>query len=321
MLVIVGYGIGTPRLFLAPVDYLSKAIPAAIRFSKYGFNSGTPIGLYGQWAVFEDAVGVFAYSIFMLAFVWFFAKLILHKAGKSKVNANMLPGILILIMNVILFDLPFLISINYIPRHFIPFVPLFAVLGALFVDEILRLASDRKLVFVQPAVATLLVIGFTYSFLRLVSIALLFMNDARIPAGDYIAEIRGYGKAIEYTLYPPNIDKKRFTRAHNYPIYFVKYADDSVPTGGRFEYNQGEQGLLERDTDYFVIDSFTYGRFDTESECKVNAVECDFFNRLLAGEVESFQLAADFSYHLPPYLPQIAVASVNPDILIYERVR
>jgi hypothetical protein len=198
---------------------------------------------------------------------------------------------------------------------------LFAVLGALFVDEILRLASDRKLVFVQPAVATLLVIGFTYSFLRLVSIALLFMNDARIPAGDYIAEIRGYGKAIEYTLYPPNIDKKRFTRAHNYPIYFVKYADDSVPTGGRFEYNQGEQGLLERDTDYFVIDSFTYGRFDTESECKVNAVECDFFNRLLAGEVESFQLAADFSYHLPPYLPQIAVASVNPDILIYERVR
>ncbi|MBI3170851.1 MAG: phospholipid carrier-dependent glycosyltransferase [Chloroflexi bacterium] len=320
VLVVLGYGIGTPRLFLAPATYLSKAIPAAIRFSQYGFNSGTPVGLYGQWGVFKDAVGIFAYYLFLMAFMWFVIRLLLNRLGKVQMSETMTPGLVILVANVILFDLPFLISINYIPRHFIPFVPLFAILAAFFVDEILRLASDRKLVFVQPAVATLMILGIAYSLLRLASIALLFMNDARIPAGEYIAEIRGYGKGIEYTLYPPNIEKRRFTRAHNYPIYFVKYAGEVVPTGGRFEFNQGEQGLLDRSTDYFVIDSYTYDRFYVESICETNPVECDFFKRLLAGEVESYRLVADFSYRLPTYLPQVSVAPVNPDVQIYERV-
>ncbi len=321
LLVILGYGIGTPRLFIAPMDYLSNAIPAALRFSQYGFNSGVPIGLYGQWAVFEDAVGSFAYYLFLIAFVWYVVYLILHKIGKVQLNETMLPGILILTLNVILFDLPFLISINYIPRHFIPFVPLFAILAALFVDDVLRLAASRKLVFVHWAVVTLLVFGLSYSALRLVSIALLFMNDARIPASEYIAEIRGYQKSIEYTLYPPNIEKKRFERAHNYPIYFVKYPNEVVPTGGRLEFNQGEQGLLDRDTDYFVIDSYTYDRFFTESVCETNPVECDFFKRLIDSDVESFRLAAAFEYRLPPWLPPVSISAVNPDVLIFERVR
>lgn len=321
LLVILGYGIGTPRLFIAPMDYLSNAIPAALRFSQYGFNSGVSIGLYGQWQVFKDAVGTFAYYLFLIAFVWYVVHLVLHKTGKIQLNETMLPGILILTLNVILFDLPFLISINYIPRHFIPFVPLFAVLAALFVDDVLRLIASRKLVLVHWAVVTLLGFGLAYSALRLVSIALLFMNDARIPASDYIAEIRGYQKSIEYTLYPPNIEKKRFERAHNYPIYFVKYPNEVVPTGGRLEFNQGEQGLLDRDTDYFVIDSYTYGRFFTESVCETNPVECDFFKRLINEEVESFRLVAAFEYRLPPWLPSVSISAVNPDVLIFERVR
>ena len=318
-LVILGYGIGTPRILAAPVDYLSKAVPAAIRFSTYGFSSGTPVGLYGQWSVFREAVGGFAYFLFLAAFAWFVVRLIVRRPGSAGMDAARTPGILILVMNIIIFDLPFLVSINYIPRHFIPFVPVFAVLAAFFVDDIFRIASDRKLVFPQKIVFTLLAAGIAYSALRLVSISLLFMNDARIPASAYIDGIRGYGKSIEYTLYPPKIDKKRFMRAHNYPIYFVKYEDDSVPTGGRIKYNQGEEGLLERQTDYFVIDSYTYGRFYSDSECAVNTVECDFFKRLLAGEVSSYHLAADFSYRLPPYLPQLTIASVNPDIKVYER--
>lgn len=319
--VILGYGIGTPRLFLSPVDYLRNVVPAALRFSQYGFNSGTPIGLYGQWAVFKEAVGTFAYYLYMVGFVWFAIRLLLRWLGKARVNETMAPGILILMMNVMLFDLPFLISINYIPRHFIPFVPPFAILGALFVEEIIYLAKSRNLKFVQPAVVTLLVIGITYSLLRLVSIALLFVNDARIPASEYIGTIRGYGKSIEYTLYPPVIEKKRFARAHNYPIYFVKYADDAVPTGGRYEYNQGEQGLLERQTDLFVIDSYTYSRFYTNSVCVTNLVECNFFKRLLAGENTNFRLVKKYAYRLPPYLPPVNIAAVNPDILIFERVR
>jgi 4-amino-4-deoxy-L-arabinose transferase-like glycosyltransferase len=321
LLVILGYGIGTPRLFIAPMDYLSKAVPAALRFSQYGFNSGVSIGLYGQWQIFKDAVGGFAYYLFLIAFVWYIVHLVLHKIGKAQLTENMLPGILILTLNVILFDLPFLISINYIPRHFIPFVPLCAILAAFFVDDVLRLIASRKLLFIHWAVVTLLVFGLTYSALRLVSIALLFINDSRIPASEYIAEIRGYQKSIEYTLYPPNIEKKKFERAHNYPIYFVKYPNEVVPTGGRLEFNQGEQGLLDRDTDYFVIDSYTYDRFFTESVCETNPVECDFFKRLLDSDVESFHLAAAFEYRSPPWLPPVSISAVNPDVLIFERVR
>lgn len=321
LLVILGYGIGTPRLFIVPMDYLAKAVPAALRFSQYGFNSGVSIGLYGQWQVFKDAVGTFAYYFFLIAFVWYIVYLFLHKIGRTRLNETLLPGILILTLNVILFDLPFLISINYIPRHFIPFVPLFAILAAFFVDDVLRLIASRKLVFVHWAVVTLLVFGLAYSSLRLVSIALLFMNDSRIPASEFIAEIRGYQKSIEYTLYPPNIEKKKFERAHNYPIYFVKYPNESVPTGGRLEFNQGEQGLLDRDTDYFVIDSYTYDRFFTESVCETNPVECDFFKRLLDGEVESFERIQSFEYRLPSWLPSVSISAVNPDVLIFERVR
>ena len=129
-----------------------------------------------------------------------------------------------------------MISINYISRHFIPFVPLLAILAALFVDEIINFSKSRSWYFVQPAGMALFTLGIGYSLLRLVSIALLFTHDARIPASEYISAIRGYGKSIEYTLYPPIVDKKRFLRAHNYPIYFLKYKDDVVPTGGRFGY-------------------------------------------------------------------------------------
>ncbi|KXK13107.1 MAG: hypothetical protein UZ14_CFX002001846 [Chloroflexi bacterium OLB14] len=147
------------------------------------------------------------------------------------------------------------------------------------------------------------------------------MNDARIQATQYIDTLRGYQKIIEYTLYPPYIEKRKFERAHNYPIYFVKYPTDIVPTGGRYEYNQAEKGLLDRDTDYFVIDSLTYDRFYIDSICATTPLECDFFKRLVAGEVENFRLIASFTYELPPFLPKVNVYSVNPDILIFERVR
>ncbi|MEW6241359.1 MAG: phospholipid carrier-dependent glycosyltransferase [Chloroflexota bacterium] len=321
VLVVLGYAIGTPRLLLSPVDYLMRTIPAALRFSRYGFYSETPIGLYGQWAVFEDAVGGFVFYFFLAGFVWSVLRVILHRLGKMQMDERRAAGITILLSNVVLFDLPFLISINYVPRHFIPFVPILSILGALSFEEVVRAAGTRRWPLVRPASFAVLWIGILFSFLRLASIALLFMNDARIPASEFIDGIRGYGKSIEYTLYPPVIDKKRFERAHNYPIYFVKYPNEELPIGGRHGYNLGEQGLLARDTDYFVIDSYTYERFYIESTCASNPVECDFFKRLLAGEVNSYRLTHDFSYRLPPWLPQVVIAPVNPDIKFYERVR
>jgi 4-amino-4-deoxy-L-arabinose transferase-like glycosyltransferase len=320
LLVIFGYGIGTPRLFLATAEYLTKAIPAALRHSEYGFNSGSPLGLFGQWAVFENAVGMFFYYLFLSAIVWCVFRLVLKWFGRTQMDEKRAASLTILILNLAVFDLPYLISVNYSPRHFIPFVPIVSILGAMFVEDVVLFVKDRGGNIYKNLVLGIIILGMSYSLLRLVSFALLFINDARIEASSYISSIRGYGKSIEYTLYPPIINKKQFMRAHNYPIYFVKYKDDKVPTGGRLEYNLGKKGLLDRETDFFVIDSYTYERFYTDSICETNPVECDFFKRLLAGEETSYRLIGEFTYRLPLYLPQVDMASVNPDILIFERV-
>jgi hypothetical protein len=316
-----GYVIGTPKALLWMAYYFKHVIPALQRYPRYGFNSGTSIGLLGQWPVFESAVGTFAYYLFIFCFVWFVFKLILWRLGRLQMDQKQGQAVIILAATVLLFDLPFMVSVNYIPRYFIPFVPFLSILGALFIKEVIDLAKNKGRSYVSAVVAVFLFIGISYSMLRLASTALLFMNDARMPAGEYIASLPGANKVIEYTLYPPIVNKKQFSKAYNYPIFFVKYSDDVVPTGGRYEYNQGEQGLIDRGTDYLVIDTFTYSRFYTDSICKTNSVECDFFKRLLAGNVTTFRLVKKFTYSLPPWLPNISISAVNPEIRIYERVR
>jgi hypothetical protein len=316
-----GYVIGTPKALLWMAYYFKRVIPALQHYPQYGFNSGTPIGLLGQWPVFKEAVGTFAYYLFIFCFIWFAVKLILWRLGKLQMDEKQGQAIMILAGSVLLFDLPFMVSVNYIPRYFIPFVPFLSILGALFIKEIVELAKSKGWDYVPTVVAVLLIVGISYSMLRLASMALLFMSDARMPASEYIANLPGENKVIEYTLYPPIVNKQQFAKAYNYPIFFLKYPDDVVPTGGRYEYNQGEQGLIDRETDYLVIDTFTYSRLYTDSICETNPVECDFFKRLLAGEVTTFRLVKDFFYSLPPWLPDISISAVNPEIRIYERVR
>ncbi|RIK50914.1 MAG: hypothetical protein DCC59_12410 [Chloroflexi bacterium] len=317
----IGYGIGTPQAFKTPVHYFSSVLPALKNLTDYGFNTGTPYGLIGQWAVLKGTVGIFCYYTFLAGVLWFATRWLLWMFGKTSFANDSGSRIGAFLLVLLIFDLPFMISINYIGRYFIPFIPFMAILGAMMIEEILRLIPDRGRTLVHSAFITLLVFGFAYSAARLVGISLLFLNDARIPDSEYIASIRGYQKSIEYTLYPPYVEKRRFERAHNYPIYFIEWEGDEVPTGGRFEYNQAEKGLLERDTDYFVIDSFTYDRFYSDTICATTPGECDFFKRLIAGEVESFRLMKEFTYRLPPWLPQVSLTAVNPDILIFERVR
>jgi hypothetical protein len=90
-----------------------------------------------------------------------------------------------------------------------------------------------------------------------------------------------------------------------------------VPTNKAYEYNRGEDGLYERGVDYLVVDSYTYVRFDEEYVCQTNPVECEFFTQLLAGETD-LRLLASFEYRLPPFLPQLSLAAVNPDVKVYE---
>lgn len=321
MVAFIGYVIGTPKSLIDPINYFLNILQVLRNLRSYGFNSGSSIGLIGQWAVLESAVGIFCYYLFIIAFLWFSVKLILWKLGRISVEESTSKSISIFILALLIFDIPYLVSINYIERYFIPFVPFLAIMASLFLKEVLEIANAKNLKFVQPLLIFICSIGVIYSTLRLVSISLLFINDSRIPASAYIDSMRGFGKSMEYTLYPPTIEKRKFERAHNYPIYFVEWIDDTVPSGGRFEYNLGEQGLLERDTDYFVIDSLTYNRFYTDSICATTPVECDFFKRLVAGEVENFRLIKSFTYELPSFLPYVRVYSVNPDVLIFERVR
>jgi hypothetical protein len=236
--------------------------------------------------------------------------------NKVRENQNRMDIVLVLLVAIILFDIPFLMSYNYVPRFFLPFLPMFAVLASLFVEDVVSLAKGRGNTTVVPFISGAILLVIAYSFLQVISVALLFANDARTPAGNFLKTLKP-DTVLEYTLYPPTIPEDHFARARNYPIYMIKYPGETVPDNKAYQYNQGEPGLYEREVDYLVIDSYTYDRFSDENICQTNPVECDFFRQLLADDTD-LQLLASFEYSLPPFLPQISLAAVNPEVKIYE---
>jgi hypothetical protein len=145
------------------------------------------------------------------------------------------------------------------------------------------------------------------------------MNDARIPASVFMQTLP-VGTSLEHTYYPPTIPAAHFKDEFNYPIYFVK-GNEPVPVSKKFKYNNGEPGLDDRLTDYLVVDSFTYDKFNDPYVCARMQVECDFFKQLATGRSNHYQLLKEFTYSLPPYLPQINFLFVNPTIRIYERIK
>jgi hypothetical protein len=149
---------------------------------------------------------------------------------------------------------------------------------------------------------------------------LLFLNDSRIPASAFLTSLPA-GTSLEHTLYSPTIPSEHFEREHNYPIYFIKTLGGQVPASGKYEYNTGEAGLDERMTDYLVIDNFTSDRFYDPYICESMRAECEFFQQLETGQSDHYRLITEFAYTLPPYLPQVNLAFVNPRVRIYERIR
>ncbi len=315
-LTVAGYVVGTPKALFWMSFYFKRMVPAALRFASYGRAPDSLIGLYGQWGAFKGAVGAAAYYLFLIAFLWGAGKLILYLLKKVGEDRDRMDIILILLIAIALFDLPFMLSYNYVPRFFLPFLPMFAVLASLFVEDVLSLVRQRGYAFVTPFISIAVILVIAASFMQVVSVALLFANDARTPAGEFIETLE-QDTLLEYTLYPPAILENHFARTRNYPIYLVKYPGETVPTNKPYRYNEGEEGLYERGADYLVADSFTYARFGNEFICETNPVECDFFTKLLAGETD-LRLLASFEYSLPPFLPQISLEAVNPDVQIYE---
>ena len=315
-LTFLGFAAGTPKALLWMAFYFKRVLPALSRHATYGKTPESIIGFIGQWGALQSALGLALYFLFILAILYFVIKL-LRKWKKE----GMQKSIWVLLLAILIFDLPIMVSYNYQARFFIPLMPFLAVIGGLFFDEIyayILKSKFKKAHLLLPIVFGLIIF---FSFLRVISVRLLLENDPRIAAAEFITTLTK-GTKLEYTMYPPEIPADHFDEEYSYPIFFTKFEGQEVPEVGPGKpyktYNLGEEGLLKRDTDYLVIDSFTYARCANESIYKTNPVECDFFEELLAGKA-SYELIGDFRYTLPQHLPQISLAFVNPEVQVFER--
>ena len=313
----LGYALGTPKALLWAAFYFKRAIPAILRHATYARQPGSPVGLLGQWEQLIQMLGLGVFLLMAGAVVWYAVMLVRSTRGKTVPSQVQLPLVGVALLALLAMDLPMLISYNYQPRFYLSMLPVLAVLGALLVQDLVGVSAGsgmRWLAWLVSIGAVLLVI---YSFLRVASTVLVFQHDARIPASVYLQTLPE-GSTIEYTLYPPTIDRERFTRSHNYPIFFKKFPDQALPTSRLYEFNRGEAGIEERQTDYLVIDSFTYERFADAYICALHQAECDFFTRLRQGGT-NYSLVQSFEYDPPAWLPQLKLPFVNPRIEIYQR--
>jgi hypothetical protein len=254
--------------------------------------------------------------LFVFALLWSLYKVV--RSWRLKTGAESSRAILLL--GILLLDLPILLSYNFSVRFFLPMLPLFTVLSALSIGDLVALAKDRGRPAYVKWIGAALTLVVLFSFARTLSVILLFTHDARFAAGEYMKSLPA-GTSLEYTFYPPSFDSSRFAREHNYPLYFIKGPGETAPVSKRFDYNAGEAGLDERQTDYLVTDSFTADRFNDPYICSTMQVECAFFKQLESGGSAHYKLLADFRYSPPAFLPQIQVAFVNPGIRIYQRVK
>lgn len=316
ILTYLGYAIGTPKALTWMAYYFKRLIPALIYNSNYGVQPGSVRGILGQYSVFSDAVGIPLFLLFISAFIWGCYKLLSAYRAKS-FSAERFRALLIL--SILVIDLPIMASYNYPTRFFLPLMPFFAILSALFVSDIYALAKQNAISIYPKLIGAGLSLILIFSLARLISVMLLFMNDARIPAAEFVASLSA-GTSLEHTEYPPTIPAGHFDREHNYPIHFQNTPDEPIPTNKNYLYNVGEVGLDDRQTKYLVVDGFTADKFDNSYTCQIMQVECDFFKQLAAGRSEHYKLIAEFSYKLPRFLPQLEVSFVNPEIRVYERI-
>jgi hypothetical protein len=315
-LIYLGYAAGTPKALLWMAFYFKRLVPALAYNANYGRQPDSVRGMIGQYAVFADGVGIFMFLLFSAALLWGCFKVL--QAYRARSNAETYRAIILL--SVLVIDVPIMLSYNYPIRFFLPLMPLFAILSALFINDLYELArqNGNPLYSILVAGGVTVIIGL--SFARVISVMLLFLNDARIPASAFLTSLP-VGTSLEHTFYAPTIPSEHFEREHNYPIYFIKTIGGQVPASRKYEFNAGEAGLDDRMTDYLVIDNFTADRFNDPYICETMPVECDFFKQLETGQSNHYRLLSEFTYTLPPYLPQINITFVNPEIRIYERIR
>ncbi len=317
-LTFLGYAAGTPKALFWMTYYVKRLLPALNWQIGYGRQPGSVRGFLGQYGVMAEGLGLALVLLFAAAFIWTCYQVIKsQRAGELKQGSQMgMRGIVL--FAILVLDLPMLASYNYQLRYFLTLMPLLAVLAAFFVEALYDKAKQtgRSYSILVSGGVTLIVL---YSLARIVSLMLLVMNDARIPASAFMQTLPT-GTSLEHTYYPPTIPGEHFASEFNYPIYFVK-GNEPLPVSKQYKINDGEAGLDDRLTDYLVVDSFTADKFNDPYACARMPVECDFFKQLATGRSNHYQLLKEFTYTLPPYLPQINFLFTNPTIRIYERIK
>jgi 4-amino-4-deoxy-L-arabinose transferase-like glycosyltransferase len=319
-LTFLGFAVGTPKSFFWMSFYFKRMIPALVRTGNYARQPDSVRGILGQYASFADGVGLPLFLLFAAALLWGIYKIFQAVYWRKPEDRPQADFLSIFLLSILALDLPIMFSYNYPTRFFLPMMPIFAVLVALFIEGIYQFVRQKQNPYYQRLVSAALAILLLFSFARNISVMLLFMNDARIHASGFIRTLP-LGTSLEHTLYPPTIPADHFEREHNYPIHFIKVLGGTVPTSSRYVFNAGEVGLDERMTDYLVTDSFTSSRFSDPYICETMQVECNFFKQLETGQSNHYRLISEFTYTLPSYLPQMNIAFVNPKIRIFERIQ
>ncbi len=318
-LTFLGYAIGTPKALFWMTYYFKRVFTALGWQINYGHIPGAVRGVIGQYQVLLDGLGPVIFLLFAAGFVWACIQVIQAYRQKTLTHASRAANFSVLLLALLALDLPMMVSYNYQFRYFLTLLPILAVFSGFFVAWLYERAAQSNRRVSSGLVVAGVALIVLFSFARLISVAMLFMNDSRTAAGVFLKTLPA-GTSLEHTNYAPRIPTGIFTHEFNYPIHFLRNVDDQVPTSKKYIFNAGEAGLDDRQTTYLVTDSFTFDRFNDPYTCSLMQVECDFFKQLATGQSRHYRLIREFSYRLPAFLPQIHVEYVNPTIRVYERI-
>ena len=315
----LGFALGTPKALFWMTFYFKRLLPTLQWQVNYGHQPDSIRGILGQYAVMANGLGFPLVLLFGVSLAWTIWKIVKTSLAKTISQEPQTQSVTVVLLAILALDLPMMISYNYQLRYFLTLMPFLAILTGFFIEYLYNKAKETKKQTYPAAVTLTISIIILYSLARILSLMLLVMNDARIPASAFMDTLPT-GKTLEHTFYPPTFNGERFEREHNYPIYFTRDPNEPLPTSKKFLYNAGEAGLDNRKTDYLVFDSFAFKKFENPYFCSAMPVECDFFKQLQTGQSNHYKLLKEFEYHLPPYLPQIQFEFINPSIYIYERI-
>lgn len=315
---IIGYMLGTPKALTSFRFYIQNLLPALARHTIWNRTPASTRGLLSQWSVMQSTFGIAVMVLFLATLIAFVVLALQTVRGKLTIDPKQRQRLLVLFGSILALDLPILISYNVQNRFFLPLLIPLSVFSAYLIGFFVQqLCQQRKKLFM---ILTAVVIAVTLlaSAARIASVNLSLKNDARIAAGDYLKGLPP-DAFYEATWYTPNFpDFMRHTA--DYPLIFLKFADQIVPTDSDTPYNVGEAGVELRQPDFLVVSSFVYERFEDPYICERHQADCDFFNALLKGET-NYQQIATFAYEVPGYLPRLELKFVNPNISIFKRIQ